>query len=79
MNKVEYLTGAIAARTEEIERFELDISTNQRVIDSIGEDAALQDYKLHVQRTIAFSQLEQRKAQLYKAALEAELTAAQAA
>jgi hypothetical protein len=74
MNKVEYLTAAIQARADEIERFELDISTNQRVIDSIGEDASLQEYKTYISKTVAFSQLEQRKAQLYKTALEAELT-----
>lgn len=73
MNKTEYLTTAIQARVEEIERFEIDISTNQRVVDSIGEDAALQEYKAHMGRVIAFSQLEKRKAELHKAALEAEL------
>ena len=75
MNKTEYLTAAIQARTEEITRFELDISTNQRVVDSIGQDAALQEYKAHTERVIAFSQLEKRKAELHKTALEAELQA----
>jgi hypothetical protein len=77
MNKIEYITTAIQARTEEIERFGLDIATNQHVIDSIGDDAALSDYKAHMERTIAFSQLEKRKAELHKAALETQLTALQ--
>jgi hypothetical protein len=75
MNKTEYLTNAIQARTEEIERFNLDISTNQRVVDNIGQDPALQEYKAHMERVIAFSQLEKRKAELHKTALEAELQA----
>jgi|APGre2960657404_1045060.scaffolds.fasta_scaffold03595_3 hypothetical protein len=75
MNKTEYLTNAIQARTEEIERFNLDISTNQRVVDTIGQDPALQEYKAHMERVIAFSQLEKRKAELHKTALEAELQA----
>jgi hypothetical protein len=79
MNKIEYLTNAVAARSEEIERFGLDIATNQRVIDSIGDDSTMQDYKAHMSRTVAFSQLEQRKAELHKTALEAELVIAQAA
>jgi len=75
MNKTEYLTNCIQARTEEIERFDLDISTNQRVVDTIGQDAALQEYKAHMERVITFSQLEKRKAELHKTALEAELQA----
>ena len=73
MNKIEYLTAAIQARTEEITRYELDIATNQRVIDSIGNDPDMQEYKTHTGRVIAFSQVEKRKAELHKAALEAEL------
>lgn len=75
MNKIEYLTASIQARTEEVARFELDIATNQRVVDSIGNDPDMQEYKAHTERIIAFSQLEKRKAELHKTALEAELQA----
>ena len=37
------------------------------------------EYKAHILRVIAFSQLEQRKAQLHKTALEVQLSALQSA
>lgn len=77
MNKIEYLTAAIQARTEEVTRYELDIATSQRVIDSIGNDPDMQEYKAHTERVVAFNQVEKRKAELHKAALEAELAVLQ--
>jgi len=79
MNKIEYLTNAIQARSEEIDRYGLDITTNQHVVDNIGDDATMTEYKAHILRVIAFSQLEQRKAQLHKTALEVQLSALQSA
>jgi len=79
MNKIEYLTNAIQARIEEIDRYGLDITTNQHVVDSIADDATMTEYKAHMLRVIAFSQLEQRKAQLHKTALEVQLSALQSA
>jgi hypothetical protein len=78
MDKIEFLTNAILARTNEIDMYQIEIDSISHIINSIENDSTMQDYKTHMQKMLTDNQKEQRKAELYKNALEAQLANIQA-
>lgn len=73
MDKIEFLTNAILARTNEIAMYQIEIDSISHIINSIENDSTMQDYKTHMEKMLIDNQKEQRKAELYKNALEAQL------
>jgi hypothetical protein len=73
MDKIEFLTNAILARTNEIAMYQIEIDSISHIINNIGNDSTMQDYKTHMEKMLIDNQKEQRKAELYKNALEAQL------
>jgi hypothetical protein len=69
----ELLVGALTAREREVTEYQVNITNFELALRLVGDDDDLQPFKQQLQDLLVSSRLEQRKAQIMLAAIQAQL------